>query len=159
MEGFKGVVTWVLIIVFTASTLAILSSAIDEPPFIVIIIILMMAVGLSTLLATFVTNTIFDGPSTVIKKIKEYKDFSEDKRYTRNQLSTYQKAKKDFSYLSDDTLIAKYDSDAPLDKDNLMFQLALEEILVERGLIKFSPLHEKMDAIENWLFQDEESAR
>lgn len=58
----------------------------------------------------------------------------------------YAEKKKTFKYLSNEHLLEMYDKD----KSTLhpMVQLALEEILVERKLLDYSPTHEKMQRIE-----------
>ncbi len=67
---------------------------------------------------------------TIVKKIK-------------SDLDEYHELKKSFKYFSEESLLNLHDNLKSENIENLE-RLALEEELVERGLIKSSPMHEKL---------------
>lgn len=101
----------------------------------------------------FILPIIQKGTDYSKKIIEGNKTISEQNRQTRrisNEANQHQKKyiekKKTFRYLSNESLLEIFKDS----KNNLhpMEQLALEEILVEKNLIEFSPTHEKMQRIE-----------
>lgn len=60
---------------------------------------------------------------------------------------TYQTAKKEFYYLSKERLMAIYKKYQEEEKED-MKRLALEEILVEKEYIEYSPMHEKLHSLK-----------
>lgn len=78
------------------------------------------------------------------------------KNETRASLRNYQDSAHHFQFLSDETLMSKYQNP---DSNNLtkMEGLALEEELVRRKLIKFSESHEKIEKFKE-LFDNDSSS-
>ena len=83
--------------------------------------------------------------SNKIEQIKEDRKLNES---VKSSMKIYQEAVHNFQYLSDQTLWAKFNSESVENLDN-MERLALEEEMVKRGLIEFSPMHEKLDKLKN----------
>lgn len=112
-----------------------------------------MILGAIMILVVFILPIIQKGTDYSKKIIEENKTTSEQNRHARriayeanqNQ-KKYTERKKTFKYLSNESLLEIH-KDV---KNTLhpMEQLALEEILVEKNLIEFSPTHEKMQRIE-----------
>jgi predicted PurR-regulated permease PerM len=65
----------------------------------------------------------------------------------------YQESKNSFQYFSDNKLLNIYEEFQNSTKHSNMEQLALEEELVKRKLIDFSPMHEKLYAINKEFFK------
>ena len=112
-----------------------------------------MILGAIMIFVVFILPIIQKGTDYSKKIIEENKTKSEQHRQTRriaNEANQHQKKyiekKKTFKYLSNESLLEMFkDSKNTL---HPMEQLALEEILVEKNLIEFSPTHEKMQRIE-----------
>ena len=62
-------------------------------------------------------------------------------------LVKYQEAKNSFKYFSDESLKSIYEEFKSSQTES-MERLALEEIMVEKGLISHSPMHEKLHSIK-----------
>lgn len=75
--------------------------------------------------------------------VKEIQDQKELNRKVKNDLENYQETKNSFKYFSNERLLVLYKQFQSDGSENLE-RLALEEELVERGLIENSPMHEKM---------------
>jgi len=98
----------------------------------------------------FVISLIIDllGNSKIIHQgIHEIKEKKELKTNLRNSMNEYNEARESYQYLSNETLLSKYSSYIK-DDANDMKRLALEEELVKRKLIEYSPMHEKLDKIK-----------
>ena len=67
----------------------------------------------------------------------------------KSSLAKYNDARHRFQYLSNETLIHKYQT-SDIDNCDNMEQLALEEELVKRNILNHSPMHEKMEKINNY---------
>jgi hypothetical protein len=99
----------------------------------------------------FIVSLIIDAignSKTINENVSAYK---EKKKYKENHIKSmteYNEAKESFQYLSNETLLTKYDNYL---KNNIndMTRLALEEELVKRNVIEYSPMHEKMENIKN----------
>lgn len=91
-------------------------------------------------------------------KIETFKNNAESQREKvqfQNQLNSYEQEyqmnKRKFQYFSDATL--KKNFEEQIGNESPYFLLALEETLVERKLIEYSPTHEKLQKIENYFGQ------
>ena len=80
------------------------------------------------------------------QKIGEIKQEKELIQQTKDSLKDYNDAKQRFQYLSNETLLEKFQKYVSLEVSD-MERLALEEELVERGVLTHSPMHEKLDKI------------
>ncbi len=89
-----------------------------------------------------------DTAKNVSKTIQEQKDNHKLNKNIRQSMNVYKDAKHRFQFLSDETLMEKFSNEKPEDVDN-MERLALEEEMVRRGQIKYSPMHEKLDKINS----------
>ncbi len=77
------------------------------------------------------------------EQIRQTQRITKDAKFHQKQ---YEEKKKTFKYLSNEHLLEMYNKEtATL---HPMVQLALEETLVERSLLEYSPTHEKMQRIE-----------
>lgn len=83
----------------------------------------------------------------ISQKIEESKQEQELIKQTKQSLNEYNDAKHRFQFLSDETLIEKFKSYVDEDITDMQ-RLALEEELVKRGLLKHSPMHEKLEKIK-----------
>jgi len=83
----------------------------------------------------------------ISQKIEESKQEQELIKQTKQSLNVYNDAKHRFQFLSDETLIEKFKSYVGEDVTDMQ-RLALEEELVKRGLLKHSPMHEKLEKIK-----------
>lgn len=83
----------------------------------------------------------------VVKGIRnKIEDIKEEKALTKEvkkQRDEYLQAKHTFKYMSNEKLFGLY-QESLMRGDANMERLALEEALVERGVIENSPMHEKM---------------
>lgn len=86
----------------------------------------------------------------ISQKIEESKQEQEILKQTRHSLNEYNDAKHRFQYLSDETLIDKFKTFVDEDITDMQ-RLALEEELVKRGILKHSPMHEKLEKIKEHL--------
>lgn len=85
----------------------------------------------------------------VAKNIEEQKTERELNRNVQNSLNAYKDSVHSFQYLSNQTLLDKFQNEQQ-DKDDNMVRLALEEEMVKRGLIEYSPTHEKIDKLKDY---------
>ena len=113
-------------------------------PFIIGLIVVMLVVFVPLAIAKK-TPEIYDKTKEVIN---ERIDLAKKSKEIELSMNIYDEAKKTFRYLSDDTLKEKYET-YNNSKTNDMERLALEEELVERKLIPYSPMHEKIQKIKN----------
>jgi hypothetical protein len=79
-------------------------------------------------------------------KVNEAKEQRRTNQLTKAALEEYQDAKNRFQYLSAETLKEKYKAYTTMEETD-MIRLALEEELVRRGIIEYSPMHEKIENI------------
>jgi hypothetical protein len=107
----------------------------------------------------------------ILPIIQNVSDYSKDKIETfinnaeiqrekvqfQNQLNSYEQEyqmnKRKFQYFSDATLKKMFEKQ--IGNESPYFLLALEETLVERKLIEYSPTHEKLQKIENYFEKNE----
>tara|TARA_Y100000589_G_C27006421_1_gene568966 strand:+ start:462 stop:917 length:456 start_codon:yes stop_codon:yes gene_type:complete len=80
-------------------------------------------------------------------KINAKKEEEELKSATLKNLNEYEDFKKSFVYFSNEKLTSLYESHLNSGKED-MERLALEETLVERGLLNHSPMHEKLHLLK-----------
>ncbi|HZK06917.1 MAG TPA: hypothetical protein VFC92_01835 [Bacteroidales bacterium] len=88
----------------------------------------------------------FSPVQNMTQKIGEIKQEKELIQQTKDSLKDYNDAKQRFQYLSNETLLEKFQKYVSLEVSD-MERLALEEELVERGVLTHSPMHEKLDKI------------
>lgn len=94
----------------------------------------------------------------ISEKIENKKNEIKLKNETKASLRSYENSSHHFQFLSDETLLSKYEN---IESGSLsaMDRLALEEELVKRKLINFSETHEKIEKIsqlfDNSSTQDE----
>ncbi|MFV0531843.1 MAG: hypothetical protein ACK5MD_10470 [Flavobacteriales bacterium] len=115
-------------------------------------IYLFMVLGAVMIFAVFILPIIQKGTDYTKDIVQENKMKSEQNRIARRisneanqRKNQHIEKKKSFKYLSNEHLLEMYNSNNSL---NPMEQLALEETLVDRKLIDFSPTHEKMQRME-----------
>lgn len=85
----------------------------------------------------------------ISKKIEEEKENKTIIENAKSSIAKYNDAKHRFQYLSSETLIQKYEVSNIENCDN-MEQLALEEELVKRNILNHSPMHEKIEKINEY---------
>jgi len=95
-------------------------------------------------------HTIKFGENIVRRIKKRIKEIEEQKRY-EDKTKLYVDSKHQFQYLSKERLLQLYEDYKIQGKED-MRRLALEEILVEKGIIDYSPMHEKLNKISNRFF-------
>lgn len=136
------VVFFVLMLVFIGIATSI--DAMNNAPFIVGLIVVMIVIFVPMAIAGQ-TSDVYDVTKEKINnKINEYNT----SKTVNKDLNTYSESKHNFKYLSDENLLKKYEIFKSSNKFD-MERLALEEELVERKLIPYSPMHEKTDKIKS----------
>lgn len=94
--------------------------------------------------------------STIVKKlaqsIEQNKVDSDINRSIQNSMNNYKDAAHRFQYLSNETLMEKFENEQVNEADN-MERLALEEEMVKRRLIDYSPMHEKLEKLKDYFKQ------
>lgn len=81
-------------------------------------------------------------------KNKEIQEVKRSEREVAKTNASYQDAKNRFKYLSDEYLKSKYEEYQTTGEEDVIL-LAIEEELVERGIINYSPMHEKLDLLKH----------
>lgn len=116
-------------------------------------IYLLMVLGAVIIFAIFILPIIQKGTDYTKDIVQENKIKSEQNRIARRisneatqRKNEHIEKEKSFKYLSDEHLLEMYNSSS--NSLNPLEQLALEETLVDRKLIDFSPTHEKMQRME-----------
>ncbi|GAA5027868.1 hypothetical protein GCM10011506_15790 [Marivirga lumbricoides] len=85
---------------------------------------------------------------TALKKIDKIKVERHSRQDIKKKMVEFAHSKEKFKYLSDETLKEKYRNKQVTSHISL---LALEEELVNRDIIEYSPMHEKLDKIGTYL--------
>lgn len=104
-------------------------------------------------LALIVCFFLFQKVYNVKEKFREELVKNQITQFIKQDLHIYQETKKSVKYLSDETLNKKYNNLKVAKGINRMVILAIEEELVERKIIPFSPEHEKMEAAKDFFNQ------
>lgn len=105
--------------------------------------ILLVAVAFGTVV---LGRYIFKGAEKAKDKAKEkVQEYQKDKDIKQN-ISNYESAKDRFKYVSDDLLEDRYNKMESEGVEN-MERLALEEEMVDRGILEYSFMHEKFENI------------
>jgi hypothetical protein len=115
------------------------------------VIALFSIFGILFIITSFVlfhTTKLGENVMRIIKN--RFKEIEEQKRYD-DKLKLYVDSKHQLQYLSKDSLLQLYEDYKIQGKED-MKRLALEEILVEKGIIDYSPMHEKLNKISNRFF-------
>ncbi|WP_431130113.1 hypothetical protein [Flagellimonas flava] len=81
------------------------------------------------------------------ESIESHKAEQELNKNIKNSMNIYHDAVHRFQFLSNDTLKKKFEA-KDSEETNNMEQLALEEEMVKRGLLDYSPMHEKMEKLK-----------
>lgn len=91
----------------------------------------------------FISRWIFDKVLVAEKNLKQKNNSEKEINQIENDLKIYNDSKNNFKYLSSEklTLIYENHKDGNINKMEL---LALEETLVERGILSHSPIREKL---------------
>jgi len=138
------IIIWIIVFVIVFSIIAYIANteeSIDKIPA-AGLVLLILAIVISVYLASK-SEKIYDNAKTKIVEIKEENKIVNT---VKNDLNNYSEARASFKYLSSATLLEKYSNYKENEVEN-MERLALEEELVERKLIDFSSMHEKMNRI------------
>jgi hypothetical protein len=88
------------------------------------------------------------------QKLADSNEQKEIRREVNNDIRKYQEAKNSFKYLSNSSLISIYKDYLNKGIEN-MERLALEEVMVEKGILENSPMHEKLYLIKKSIFDEE----
>lgn len=145
MDTIKIILSGIIAVLITAGIAGLISDM-DFGVFTVFI-----AVGIffgAFMLSFVIIEKLFEGANkttkTIIGKVNEYNETTDLKRITRLEFEKYNKAKASFQYFSSDRLLNLYEQYQAKEIDFSIEQLALEEEMVKRKLIDFSPMHEKL---------------
>lgn len=110
------------------------------------IVLIFVMIGASRFMSEKAVD-VYDNTKEAAKKhAEETKGREEVRRLVAPAMQEYQDAARKYRYLSDETLLAEYEPYVSGRKEDMQ-RLALEEQLVERGLIPYSPMHEKLNAL------------
>ena len=92
--------------------------------------------------------------TTIVKKInteiENKKELNNLNKHIQNEMNIYNEAKNSYKYFSNEKLIEIYTEYNENNVEDVEL-LALEEIMVEKGLIAHSKMHEKLYSIKNKL--------
>ena len=88
-----------------------------------------------------------DAGKNIENNIQRKKNLIVVKQNVKKELLKYQNAKNSFRYFSSEKLMSLY-HDYKKDKIENMERLALEETMVEKGLLGYSEMHEKLHIIK-----------
>jgi uncharacterized protein YpmS len=88
------------------------------------------------------------------QKIADSNEQKELRRVVNNDIREYQKAKNSYKYLSNSSLISIYKDFLNKGIEN-MERLALEEVMVDKGILENSPMHEKLYLIKKSILDEE----
>ena len=89
----------------------------------------------------------YDKSAAAVKKtLNHVSDEVRSKQEIRNSVAEFEDVRNEVKYISDETLLKDYEAMLKEQKES-MRRLALEEELVKRKLIEYSPMHEKIYAI------------
>lgn len=138
------IIIWIIVFVIVFSIIAYIVNTVESIDKIPAagLVLLILAIVISVYLASK-SEKIYDNAKTkIIEIIEENKIVNT----VKNDLNNYSEARASFKYLSSTTLLEKYSNYKENEVED-MKRLALEEELVERKLIDFSPMHEKMNRI------------
>lgn len=120
-------------------------------------LIIALLIFLTSFMLVFFIVEIFSEKSKKVTenikvKIKQKKQEDRLNKNIKMNIREYQESKNSFQYFSDNKLLNIYEQFENDLKNSNMEQLALEEELVKRKLIDYSPLHEKIYAINKEFF-------
>lgn len=148
MEGLKGVLAFICAAIVTSIIAGAIGSSSIFDGFLGVLVPIGLIAGLS-----FVFYNMFDSIFKNAKKSVQSAKINSETRKETQRLSKdvhmneqkYQSAKNSYRYFSDEKIAELLKID---DKSNPFERLALEETGVERGIIKHSPMHEKLNNIQ-----------
>lgn len=110
---------------------------------------LVLFVAAAAVTATYWVSSNYDQATDKARqKVNSLVDEYETRKQVEDAKQKYESAKDSFRYVSDDTLKEKY-KEMKDDGVEDMERLALEEELVDRGIIDYSPMHEKAQALKD----------
>jgi len=89
--------------------------------------------------------------AAITTKVNDIQEQQELVKRTKASSVEYNEAKHRYQFLSNATLTEKFEEYKTADVSNMQ-RLALEEELVKRGVLEYSPMHEKLDKL-NTLFK------
>jgi hypothetical protein len=98
-------------------------------------------------IAAWVASNYDEATEKVRQKVDNAVANMKNKEQIEKSKEEYEKAKSQFQYISNQSLLEGYEEMIEKDEHS-MRRLALEEELVNRGLIEYSPMHEKMHALK-----------
>lgn len=99
----------------------------------------------------FVIDKIRESSAAVTNKVNDTQEQQKLVKRAKVSLVEYNEAKHRYQFLSNATLIEKFEDYKTRDVSDMQ-RLALEEELVKRGVLDYSPMHEKLDKL-NTLFK------
>jgi hypothetical protein len=145
-NSFKKILSVIVFFILMLIMIGIATNieSMENAPFIIGLIVVLLVIYIPIAIAKK-TPDIYDKTKEIIND-RIY--LSKETKEIKFSLNLYDEAKKSYRYLSDDTLKAKYETYNNT-QVNDMERLALEEELVERKLIPYSPMHEKIQKIKN----------
>jgi len=113
-------------------------------PLFIFIIIISVVVALTFYVTDSASNKLKDISEKNKLKSKVRADQKELEENMRSNIEEYKEFKNSFQYFSDDSLKRIYQKYLNGEKNSDLEQLALEEEMVKRKLLKYSPMHEKL---------------
>ena len=149
----KEVVQYIVVMILAILILAFLSQIVvlaigdsgSNSPLLLVLAIFLFAVSLG--IASWIYTTVLKAPKIVLEKIQDLDSKMKLKKELLGYDTIYLNAKHSYQFLSTETLLSKRIPKNRIDNTNFLEQLALEELLVERGILEYSPLHEDLHSI------------
>lgn len=147
MENLKPIILIIIGVLIGIFFISLLKDVVPDEG-VTQLFLALLIIGICMTFTLVVGEKFFEKVSEVKKSyIEEQNQKKEEKEavnIVRRDIEIYQNAKNSFTYFSDDKLMALYNEMKSNTDTNVLEQLAIEEVLVDRRLITHSPLHEKL---------------
>lgn len=147
MDNLKGFLVFVLSLLLTALFANILRKVIETSGVEMLLFVLAIMFG-SLLLSQLMVELIFKGLRVVKESVTEIVQKRQEEKEVLRQVRLnevlYADFKNQFKYFSDERLLELFQQSNENPNVSIIEKIALEEELVSRKLIEFSPTHEKI---------------
>jgi hypothetical protein len=143
----NGIIKFIIVVLSFLIVGAIISSI--EPKNVsapVGIFLAILALIIPIAITAVTNNKVDEGIEKIKNDIAEKKEFREQRENIEIDIKNYKETKHSLRYISDEQLKNNYQ--ALLLKEENIERLAVEEEMVDRGFIGYSPMHDKLNKIK-----------
>jgi hypothetical protein len=147
-ETLGGIVVMILTILIFVFFTQIVGLIVGDSGSFLLLLFAIFLFAVSAGIAHWIYTTVSKAPKIVLEKIQDLDYKMKLKKELLAYDNVYLNAKHSYQFLSNETLLSKRMPKSRIDETNFLEQLALEELLVERGILEYSPLHEDLHAIK-----------